>query len=88
MEVYYSGESNLLIFPNPAISTGEINILVKRNDAYVLKILDMLGKELRVVTEQDYPQVVSVSGLTPGYYIVCITFENGVSEAQVFIVTE
>ena len=86
--VYYTADQEILIFPNPASTGYDMQVLVKRNESYTLKIIDLAGREVINIAAPTNPQAIDVSGLAAGEYIVVIQFESGDMQAQPFVIRD
>jgi hypothetical protein len=75
--VYYAADQEILAFPNPANRGYDMQVLVKRNESYTLKIFDILGRELTSYTAPDNPQTIDVTGFAAGTYFLVIQYESG-----------
>jgi len=73
--------SGLLIYPNP--SKGLVNITTSLNAELQVSIFDMLGKE--VVYSRTSNNVLNVSNLTSGVYIIKITEANKIANRRLVI---
>jgi hypothetical protein len=82
--VYYSGELNVLIFPNPASSDEAINLLTNGIDDFELRIFDVQGREIMNFEHLDSPVFIPIEDLSPGVYIMQLQGENGALHAGLF----
>lgn len=68
-------DASFRFFPNPALHT--LNIENESADAYVVRIVDVQGKLQLLTTKLYGKQVLDVSALNQGYYILIIEMEEG-----------
>lgn len=76
-KVYYAGESDVLLFPNPASSDEEILLLTKTIEDFELRIFDLQGRLIYQANELSSPINLPGMRLQPGTYIVQINSGEG-----------
>ena len=82
--VYYTGQLNVLIFPNPASSSGTIQLLTSGIDDFELRIFDIHGREIVNFEHLDSPVMLPIVNLTPGVYIMQLRNEDGTVHSGMF----
>jgi hypothetical protein len=88
LPVYYAAAQQILMFPNPAFTGNDIQLLVMRKEVYTIRIFDLLGKALIIYASPDNPQTIDLSTFSPGMYIAVVTYDSGDTVAQTFVVKE
>ena len=68
----FFNDGNLNLYPNPA---KEVLFLKTQNKTAKVEVFNLLGKRLSVFRGSTHK--IPLSGLTPGVYIVKVTFEKG-----------
>jgi hypothetical protein len=63
-----------------------MQVLVKRNESYILKIFDILGRELTSYAAPDNPQTIDVTGFAAGTYFLVIQYESGGIDSESIII--
>lgn len=72
IEVYYAGQSGYQLFPNPVQSGQELLLLSKTLEGQILRIYDMLGREVTNAKLNSEVQIIDTQNLPTGVYQVVI----------------
>ena len=75
--IYYTGNEDLLLFPNPVQSSSEITLITNSIDDFELRVYDMQGREISLHEHLESPFNFSTAGLSPGLYILQLISEDG-----------
>ena len=77
VRVWYVPDNDILAYPNPLGPSDDLNVLVRQDQVYTLRILDMAGRAWLEREADSFPETVSVSGLPAGIYVVMVTYADG-----------
>ncbi len=72
------------IYPNPSL--GQINIHLENEWISEVKIYDALGQEVQSISVESQKEILDVSNLLAGYYIIDIRTESGKRVAKKILV--
>jgi uncharacterized repeat protein (TIGR01451 family) len=79
--------SNLIVFPNPANDSVQINLQNTSETIDAILINDILGKNIRSITNVSSNQnTIDVSNLSQGIYFVTITTENNLKLVKKLVI--
>lgn len=84
--VDFLADHKILVFPNPARTSDDIQVLSRSNETFNLKIMDDLGRKIITLDETENPQTISLTNFIAGHYIAVVRYENGDMAAEGFIV--
>jgi len=68
VEVYFGGENNWWVFPNPVSSQGVLNIVVSSEEQAEFYLYDVLGKLVLEKTAEELLLEIPLRGLAKGIY--------------------
>ena len=84
VRVWYVPDNDMLVYPNPVRPADALNVLVRQDQAYVLRIVDMAGRTWLDRESESYPETVPVSGLPAGIYVALVTYVDGTRLRELF----
>jgi Subtilase family/Secretion system C-terminal sorting domain len=74
--VYYLGNTEYIIYPNPVRATASFRILQQEPETIQVLIFDALGRMVKNETHTDVVNAVSTASLQKGVYVVVIEKEG------------
>ena len=81
------GSNNLMLFPNPASNSVQINLQNTSETIDTILINDVLGKNIRTITNVSSNQnTINVADLSQGVYLVTITTENNLKIVKKLVI--
>jgi hypothetical protein len=75
LSIIENNRHTFVLYPNP--STGQINIVTDLNELVSVKIFDAIGKEIFQIAINSNNQIIDLSHLSDGLYIVQSKTLNG-----------
>jgi hypothetical protein len=87
VRVWYVPDDDILVYPNPVRPTDLLNVLVRQDEPYVLRILDMAGRTWLDRESESFPETVPVNGLPAGIYVALVAYADGTRLRELFQVT-
>ena len=81
------GSNNLMLFPNPANNSVQINLQNTSETIDTILINDVLGKNIKTISNVSSNQnTIDVADLSQGVYLVTITTENNLKIVKKLVV--
>ena len=81
------GSNNLMLFPNPANNSVQINLQNTSETIAAILINDVLGKNIKTISNVSSNQnTIDVADLSQGVYLVTITTENNLKIVKKLVV--
>jgi len=78
---------NFVVFPNPASNFVQINLQNNSQSINSVVIYDVLGKEVKSISNIDSNQVqVNTSNLSSGIYMIEVTTDNGLKQVKKLVI--
>jgi hypothetical protein len=84
--VYYAGEHDMIIFPNPPTGESAIRVFVKRQDVFDMAVYDMMGRLLYEQPLASNPEIIPTQNLPAGMYVIAARFEDGEVVTERFLI--
>ena len=79
--------NNLMLFPNPASNSVQINLQNTSETIDTILINDVLGKNIKTLTNVSSNQnIIDVADLSQGVYLVTITTENNLKLVKKLVI--
>lgn len=78
--------SNLMVYPNPA--KDMVTIKLSQNGLAVIEVTDVLGKQVKMLSNQKIASTLNVADLTEGIYVYKVTYANGKAESGRFVISK
>ena len=79
--------SNLVVFPNPAKNSVQINLQNTSETIDSILVADVLGKTIRRINNVSSNQnSIDVSNLSQGVYFITITTENNLKQVKKLVI--
>jgi hypothetical protein len=77
VSIYTFGTADFIIFPNPARRGQAVQLLTKNLPSpYMLRIYDMLGRQVSEQTINNFVQTISLQNICSGTYVVVVQDSN------------
>jgi hypothetical protein len=76
-EVFYAGNDDLFVFPNPVVPGESLNILVSDQEAVRIRLYDIFGRPLRETVDPGAIKTIDTTALLKGTYILEVLKANG-----------
>lgn len=75
-----------LVYPNPAAD----NVFIKlgQNEVATVEVIDMVGRQVRVINNQSVVAAINLNGLSNGLYSYKIVYKSGKHESGKFVVNK
>ncbi len=80
--VYYAGESNWLVYPNPVAGSGSLTVLSRTPDPATLELYDVLGRRILEEKLGDQRVYIALPSLPPGCYVWRVRASGGAGESE------
>jgi len=78
--------TNALVYPNTAKDL--VTIRLTNSSAATIEVTDVLGKQVKKLSEQKIASTLNVSDLTEGIYVYKVTYANGKNESGRFVISK
>jgi hypothetical protein len=78
--------SNAMVYPNPAKDV--VTIKLSQNSLAVIEVTDVLGKQVKLLSNQKIASTLNVADLTEGIYVYKVTYANGKAESGRFVISK
>jgi len=78
--------SNSMVYPNPA--KDMVTIKLSQNSLAVIEVTDVLGKQVKMLSNQKIASTLNVADLTEGIYVYKVTYANGKTESGRFVISK
>jgi len=86
VEIFYVRENDIYIYPNPAKSGDDINIIVSDEDVAQIQLFDLQGRLVKGASDFGSVKIIGTDGLPKGAYVLRINRLGRVSTTKLIIV--
>jgi hypothetical protein len=78
--------TNAMVYPNPAKDL--VTIKLSQNGLATIEVTDVLGKQVKMLSNQKIASTLNVADLTEGIYVYKVTYANGKAESGRFVISK